>query len=113
MSRETLSSGAKFLKFGEGEGKIKEFSGTFTGLEIKAEQDNEKEGRKAGDLMGYEFVDDKGELHLVGATDAIQKSMQKCSKGDKIYFTWIEKIEQGNGRSFNRFKIEREVITQA
>jgi len=113
MSRETLSSGAKFVKFGEGEGRIKTLSGTFTGLEIKAEQDNEKEGRKQGDLMGYEFVDSEGELHLVGATDAIQKAMQKVKKGDLIHFTWIEKIEQGNGRSFNRFKIEREVITQA
>jgi len=111
MSRETISSGAKFVKFGTD--GIKEFSGVYTGLEIKSESANEKAGRKIGDLMGYEFVDANGEQHLVGATDAIEKAMQKVNKGDKVYFTWLEKIEMENGRSFNRFRIEREVITQA
>lgn len=105
--RTTLTSAATFWDFK----KEPFFEGQHTGNTVQAEQDDPDNNRKKGDIMGYEFVDDQGEIHIIGNSFQMEKAMEKCkSMGiEKPYliieFKGTEKLKK-SGRQFNRFSIE-------
>lgn len=97
----TLVSGAGFHDFDE----QPEFEGIFSGETVIAENDDEKQGRKKGDIMGYLFEGEEGET-IIGASHSITKAVEQIVKGDRLLIKFLGKQIKGNGKPFNRFKID-------
>jgi hypothetical protein len=100
---KNLVSGAEFIKF---DNPGDSFTGCYLGSQVNAEKDDEKQNRKAGDTMGYNFQTIDGEVHIVPNNNAIEKVMQHASKGVCLQFTYKSKADLDGGREFKRFKID-------
>lgn len=108
---ETIVSGATFWDFD----KKPVFMGTFTGKEILREKDGKNAAtnpnEKAGSVMGYEFKDVDGNIHLLGASYSITKvfggAEGKKRAGVVMYIEFEGQEPAANGKpAFNRFHIQ-------
>lgn len=107
---ETLVSGAVFWDFDENP----VFIGSFTGKEIIRERDGKNADKnpneKAGSVMGFEFKDENGDIHLLGNSYSIAKVFSgkegKARIGQKMYIEFEGKEEQAGKQPFNRFHIQ-------
>lgn len=100
----TISTGANIFKF---ETPGSSFIGKYTGQNKSWESDSTESGKehKAGDIIGYEFEDAKGDYYLIGASWAIEDAMQKVGSEDYIRITFLGQSKSAKG-NVNRFKIE-------
>lgn len=102
---KTVTSGANFFKFDE------KLAPEFKGKMIKPvirEKDGEDENQKAGSVMGYEFMDVDGELHIIGNSHAIEKAVKDGSikPGDFVLITFKGKTTNRANKPVNVFKID-------
>jgi hypothetical protein len=97
-----LVSGAEFLEFKK-EGET--FIGQYTGRQSIREKDGKQADQKAGDVMGYYFVDKSGIEVIVGNSYAIKKAMVEVKKGDVIYIEFLGQDDLGGGKTVNRLHI--------
>lgn len=102
---KTITSGANFFKFDE------KLSPIFKGKMIKPvirEKDGEDENQKAGSVMGYEFADVNGELHIIGNSHAIEKAVTtgQMKPGDFVVITFKGQTKNRLGKPVNVFKID-------
>lgn len=107
---ETLVSGATFWDF-----DVKPvFIGSFTGKEILREKDGKNAAtnpnEKAGSVMGFEFKDVDGNVHLIGNSYSIAKIFAgkegQKHVGKKMFIEFEGKDEQAGKPPFNRFHIQ-------
>lgn len=103
----TLVSGAEYWDF--------EANPAFVGLYdslVKREQDEVNGTGKAGDLIGFNFLDADGEMHIISNSYAIEKALLMDYKGSKVLesgnvikIIFLGKGENSKGQPFNRFKV--------
>jgi hypothetical protein len=86
------------------------FTGTPLGTFVKDPKDDR--------IIGYDFVDDNGEAWVIGAANAIEKSLHlpieieegvnvEVMKAERrLYIKWCGKIElKDSGKTFNKYEI--------
>lgn len=97
-----LISGAKFWDF-ETE---PEFTGTYLGTTVKDPND--------GRVLGFNFVDQHGELWVIGASHSIEKALEMEIEGTKVnemtepllYIRFDGKINlKDSGKTFNKYYV--------
>lgn len=100
----TLSTGANLFRF---ETPGVSYVGRYTGINKSWDSDSNEPGKehKAGDIIGYEFEDAKGDYHLIGASWAIEDAMSKVGSGDYLRITFLGQSKSKKG-NVNRFKVE-------
>lgn len=103
----TLTSGAEYWDFEE----EPEFIGVYDSL-VQRKQDDPKTGGKEGDIIGFNFIDEENEMHIIGNSYAIEEALQMDFNGKKVMDSgYALKIvfkgqgQKADGQKFNRFKI--------
>lgn len=102
---KALQTGAEFHKF-ENEPI---FIGRFENEQIR-ENDGpaDKDGvirQKAGDVLGYNFVDQDGAFTIIGNSHAIEKSIKEIKKGDILGIKFLGKTQNSKNQPVNRFEV--------
>lgn len=99
----SIITGAAFLELAAGES----FSGKFL-RPVLREKDSPDGSQKAGSIMGYEFADVHGDIHIVGASHQIEKALTAEGEGIGNFYkiTFMGKEETSNGKPFNRYKVD-------
>lgn len=102
---KNLISGAEFHNFE----KVPVFIGKYSSDQMREKDGPDAEtnpDQKAGALMGYNFEDANGDLHLIGASALIKKAVSVCKIGDWLKIEFTGKAKNAKGQQVNRFKID-------
>jgi hypothetical protein len=102
-TRTPLISGAEFHDFD----KEPNFVGTYMGTEAVREKDSADGSHKAGDVMGYNFLNADGEPVIIGNSHSIAKAIGMIKQGDTLDITFLGKGENSSGKPFNKFSIDK------
>lgn len=98
-----LISGATFHDFEASP----EFVGEYLGTQMIREKDSlTDEKQKAGDIMGFNFIDHNGEPALIGNSHQIAKAIGMIKPGARLYIRFIEKVTNAAGKPVNRFAVD-------
>jgi len=86
------------------------FIGKFVEKFLRKEDSKTEPDKKAGDLMGYKFVDESGNEEIVGSSSTVKQVMEPetgepVKAGAVIGFEFLGKGITSKKRPFNKFNI--------